>query len=199
MIKPSEHYAGYADLEKTQIEGTDYKVRTQQVAQSSIAVVAPHGGSIEKYTSEIALRVAEQDFNLYLFEGLRRSGNYGALHLTSHRFDEPRCLTILAQCDHVVSIHGCRGERQVVLLGGLDETLKSELAEAISALGLDTRASNHPFPGKDPMNVCNRGRRGAGVQIELTASLRLHGPRDALAGAIRSVLQKVESLSNPRD
>ncbi|GKT00503.1 poly-gamma-glutamate hydrolase family protein [Acidovorax sp. SUPP3434] len=188
MSGAAEHYRGYADLANAQIEGTDYRVHVRPVAHSSVAVIAPHGGSIEQYTSEIALSVAGHDFNLYHFEGIRRSGNYAALHLTSHRFDEPRCLALLSKCDHVVAVHGCGGETQKVLIGGRDESLKAEIARAISDLGVDTQVADHPFPATDSMNICNRGRSGAGVQIELTMPFRLHGPRDALAGAIRSVL-----------
>lgn len=88
----------------------------------------------------------------------------------------------------MVAVHGCGGETQKVLIGGRDESLKAEIARAISDLGIDTQVTDHPFPATDSMNICNRGRSGAGVQIELTMPLRLHGPRDALAGAIRSVL-----------
>jgi len=197
MSGAAEHYRGYADLAKTQIEGTDYKVHVRPVAHSVVAVIAPHGGSIEQYTSDVAIDVADQDLNLYLFEGVRRSGNYAALHLTSHRFDEPRCLALLATCDHVVAIHGCGGEKQQVLVGGLDEPLKAAMADAISGVGIETQVKDHGFPATDPMNICNRGRRGVGVQIELTMPLRLHGPRDAAAGAIRSVLLALQNPPKP--
>lgn len=79
-------YMGYADLAKSKTEGKDYKVLLRPVAGSSSAVIAPHGGRIEHYTSDIARGIAGDDFNLYLFEGVRLSGNYSTLHLTSHRF-----------------------------------------------------------------------------------------------------------------
>jgi phage replication-related protein YjqB (UPF0714/DUF867 family) len=47
-------YMGYADLAKSQTEGKDYKVLLRPVAGSSSAVIAPHGGRIEHYTSDIA-------------------------------------------------------------------------------------------------------------------------------------------------
>lgn len=197
MNSPAKHYKGYEDLTNAQIEGTDYRVRVHPVASSSIAVIAPHGGSIEQYTSEIALAVAGQNFNFYLFEGIRRSGNYAALHLTSHRFNEPRCLALLAQCDHVIAFHGCGGETPQILVGGLDEPLKAAIAQAISALGIDTLLEGHRFSATDSMNICNRGRRGAGVQIEMTMPLRLQGPHDALASAIRSVLLKLPTCATP--
>jgi len=188
MNSAAAGYRDYADLADEQIEGTDYKVHLRANAQSSIAVIAPHGGGIERYTSEIARAIAGDDLNLYVFEGIRRSQNYAALHLTSHRFDEPRCLELLSNCDHVVAIHGCGGEAQQALVGGLDGGLKAVVAQSIAALGVQTLLVDHPFPATDPMNICNRGRRRVGVQIEMTMSLRLRGPRDALSAAIRSVL-----------
>lgn len=188
MSSPAAGYRGYADLAGQQVEGIDYKVHVRANAQSSIAVIAPHGGAIKGYTSEIARAIAGDDFNLYVFEGIRPSENYAALHLTSHRFDEPRCLELLADCDHVVAIHGCGGEAQQALVGGLDAGLKAVVAQSIAVLGIETLLADHPFPAVDPMNICNRGRCGVGVQIEMTMPLRRQGPRDALCAAIRSVL-----------
>lgn len=188
MSSLAASYKGFADLANAQTEGTDYRVFVRPIVNSSIAVIAPHGGSIEQYTSNIARDVAGGDLNLYLFEGIRQAGNYSALHLTSHRFDEPRCLSLLSTCDHVVAIHGCGGDDQRVLLGGLDEALKVAVGQALSGLGVEVRSDGHQFPATDPKNVCNRGRRGVGVQVEVTMGLRLHGPRDAVCAAIRAVL-----------
>ena len=84
--------------------------------------------------------------------------------------------------------HTRGGDAQQALVGGLDGPLKVSIGQAIADLGIDTRLQGHQFPATDPKNICNRGRRGVGVQIEMTMALRLQGPRDALAVAIRSVL-----------
>lgn len=188
MSSVADGYKGFEDLAKAQVEGTDYRVHVRANAGSSIAVIAPHGGSIEQYTSDIARAVAGSEFNLYLFEGIRDAGNYVALHLTSHKFDEPRCLQLLSSCDHVIAIHGCGGDVPQALVGGLDEPLKAAMGRVIADLGVDTRVQDHRFPATDPKNICNRGSRGVGVQIEMTKALRLQGPRDTLSAAIRSVL-----------
>lgn len=125
-------------------------------AGSSIAVIAPHGGRIEQGASDVARAIAGADLNLYLFEGIRPAGNYAALHLTSHKLDEPRCVELLSNCDHVVAIHGCRGEEQQVLVGGLDGPLKARVAQAIAELGVDTRSQCHRFPAIEPRNIFNR-------------------------------------------
>jgi len=188
MSRHDAGYGCYADLARVQAEGADFLVRIERNPESSVAILAPHGGAIEAGTSEIASAVAALDFNLYLFEGTRRSGNYHALHLTSHLFDEPRCLGLLSGCDHVIAIHGCRGDTPQVLLGGLDAALKARIAEAILAAGIDARLAGHKFRAVHPRNICNRGRRGAGVQLELTSALRLQSGNHAIVGAIRSVL-----------
>ena len=136
MSSLADGYKGFQDLAKAQAEGTDYRVHVRANAGSSIAVISPHGGSIEQYTSDIARAVAGADFNLNLFEGIRRAGNYTALHLTSHKFDEPRCLELLSGCDHVIAIHGCGGEAQQALVGSLDEPLKAAMGRAIADLGV---------------------------------------------------------------
>ena len=188
MSRHDAGYGCYADLALAQVEGADFNVSVRRRPQSAVAVVAPHGGAIEAGTSEIASAVAGSEFNLYLFEGIRESGNYAALHLTSHRFDEPRCLALLSACDHVIAIHGCRGDAPRVLLGGLDSELKEMIRLAIAAVGVETCLVGHRFPAVHPGNICNRGRRSAGVQIELTSALRLGECDPAIVVAIRSVL-----------
>jgi phage replication-related protein YjqB (UPF0714/DUF867 family) len=97
-------------------------------------------------------------------------------------------LELLSNCDHVIAIHGCGGEEQQVLVGGLDEPLKALVGKVIAELGIDTQLQGHRFPAMEPRNICNRGRRGVGVQIEMTMALRRRGPCDAISNAIRSVL-----------
>jgi len=188
MSRHDAGYGCYADLATVHVEGADFSVCVRRRPGSAVAILAPHGGAIEAGTSEIARAVAGSEFNLYLFEGIRESGNYAALHLTSHRFDEPRCLALLAACDHVIAIHGCRGDTPQALLGGLDGVLKERICEAIGGVGIESRLHGHQFHAIHPRNICNRGRRRAGVQIELTSALRLEASHSAIVTAIRSVL-----------
>ncbi|RQS48536.1 hypothetical protein DIE00_11400 [Burkholderia sp. Bp8989] len=184
----ADSFESFKDLNAVYKEGIDYCIHVQRKAGSSIAVIAPHGGRIEPHTSAIAREVAGADFNLYVFDGIRQQGNYAALHLTSHRFDEPQCLELLSGCDYVVAIHGCRSAEQQVLLGGLDQRLKNAVGNAVAARGIKVVRDGHPFPATEPNNICNRGRRAMGLQIEITSGLRNHGPRDELCVAIRSAL-----------
>jgi phage replication-related protein YjqB (UPF0714/DUF867 family) len=189
MITPdAKLYRGYADLMNHQKRGKDYKIVVLSRPSSRVAVIAPHGGFIESRTSEIARAIAADDLQLYLFEGIRPSKNYAALHLTSHFFDEPECLALIAQCQFVVAIHGCKGGNEKILLGGLNATLKNQLSAALQAVNVSVQTEGHCFPATDPNNICNRGFTRSGVQLEFTASLRGSAAEAHVVSAVRSVL-----------
>lgn len=186
---PADSYRGYGDLARAQTEGMDFTVHVRHPQNSPVAILAPHGGRIEGGTSAVARLIAGTEHGLYLFEGLRAANdNFDHLHLTSHCFDEPRCLGLIAACDTVIAVHGYAAPGADVLLGGRDERLKQELAPALSAQGLSVQVDGHAFPGTDPRNICNRGRSGLGVQMELSASLRRAHNWSGLVQAVRSVL-----------
>ncbi len=142
-------------------------------------IVAPHGGRIEKRTSGIARAIAGDDFNLYLFE---------ALHVTSHRFEERTCLSLLAESRNVVTVHGCKGRDPRIFIGGRDKALGTRLAGRLRDAGYRVKTNLHPYPGTHPKNICNRGATGAGVQLELSYGLRVNGNLARLASVIRAVL-----------
>ncbi len=185
----ADGYRGYEDLARAHTEGVDYAVHVRYPQESGVAVIAPHGGRIEGGTSAVARLIAGLEHGLYLFEGLRTAGdNFDRLHLTSHCFDEPRCLELIGSCDTVIAIHGYASPGADVLLGGRDEHLKRELGPALAAQGLSVLTAGHKYPGLDPRNVCNRGRSGQGVQFELSARLRREHDWSGLVQAVRSVL-----------
>lgn len=187
----------YEELARRYVEGVDYGVHVMSRALSRVAVLAPHGGRIEGRTSEIARLIAGDEHRLYLFEGLRTTGdNFERLHLASHWFDEPRALDLISSCDTVVAVHGYAGPGPDVLLGGLNERLKKAVARALAEMGISCSADGHRFPGRHPRNICNRGRSGKGVQLELSEELRKAGDWPGLAGAIRAVLFGLDPRSS---
>ena len=189
----SDEFSSYGDLAGRYTEGVDYAVQVLRREQSRVAILAPHGGLIEGRTSQVARLIAGDQHRLYLFEGLRTTGdNFDCLHLASHRFDEPRALELIAVCDTVVAVHGYAARGPDILLGGLNERLKLEIAEALEANGFTCEVDGHRFPGKDPSNICNRGRSGTGVQLELSEGLRKAGDLPALGAAVRTVLLQAE-------
>jgi phage replication-related protein YjqB (UPF0714/DUF867 family) len=82
-----------------------------------------------------------------------------------------------------------------VWVGGLHEPLRDAIAAALRDSGFRAKSvgEGHPLSGRDPTNICNRGRQGAGVQLELPMALRLRltddpGRRQLFAGTVRSAL-----------
>jgi phage replication-related protein YjqB (UPF0714/DUF867 family) len=186
---PSDDFRCYDDLARNYVEGIDYAVHIVARERSDVAVLAPHGGRIEGRTSEIARLIAGDEHRLYLFEGLRTTGdNFDCLHLASRYFDEPRALDLIRDCDTVVAVHGYAAAGPDVLLGGLNEPLKGKIARALGEAGFSYETDGHRFPGSQPFNICNRGRSGKGVQLELSEGLRKAGEWSGMARAVRGVL-----------
>jgi phage replication-related protein YjqB (UPF0714/DUF867 family) len=188
----NDRYKSFADLAAHETENVDYRISVIRRPGSSIAVIAPHGGGIEPRTSDIARTIAGEEFNLYLFEGIKASGN-AALHVASHQFDEPSCLALIGECSTVIAIHGCDGEGERVLIGGFNLELKAHLAVTIRKAGVQVDTYGHSFQATDRNNICNRGRSGTGVQLELTASLRGSANTMRLVRAVRSVLLPIDA------
>ena len=168
-----DKYPNFDVLSRSEISGTDYQISVRR-AKDAFAVVAPHGGGIEPGTSEIADAIAAGEFSFYAFEGLKSSGNTD-LHITSTRFDEPMCLTLIRQSGIVLTIHGENSDvnGEPVFMGGQDAELRQLVTEALTASGFEVRQHEDPrLQGLEPCNVCNRGTSGKGVQLELSRSLR---------------------------
>ena len=190
-------YRSFDDLCASEQEGTHFKVICSW-RDSPVTIVAPHGGSIEPGTSLIAAAIAGDSFNLYCFEGLLpREEPHARLHITSHRFDEPRCLGVVARSDHVVTVHGMRELTERTLIGGLDETLKQALQDRLRSAGYDAEPIEAGrYSARNAANICNKGRRGRGVQLELGRDLRVRLRTDSVelarfAVAIQAALTAV--------
>lgn len=192
----SDAYLGFADIRERYLEGRDFRITDLFRPATECAVIAPHGGRIERGTSRLARAIAGEEFSLYLFEGIRPEGaNFRLLHLTSSRFDEPRCLALVAACRFVISIHGFKGTGEEVLLGGLDESLKHAIALRLDALGVECRTGDHRYPAIDPNNICNRGRSARGVQLEVSAALRGSERWGHVAQACRDALSSINPVA----
>lgn len=134
------------------------------------AVIAPHAGGIERGTSEVAWAIAGHDVSLYLFEGLKAADNTD-LHITSDRFDEPDGLAIAQSATSVLTVHGAKGDKPVVYIGGLDTAAGDNVRQRLQQAGFDVQ-EHLRMQGATSANICNRGTSGRGVQLELTMALR---------------------------
>ena len=169
----ADKYRNFDELSRNETSGVDFRLLVRR-ARRAFAIVAPHGGGIEPGTSEIAEAIASEEFSFYAFEGLKSSGN-ADLHITSTRFDEPLCLTVIRQSDVVLTIHGEHSEEdgEGVFPGGLDEELGRRLGAALEAKGFDVGTHSDPdLQGRERRNLCNRGTSGKGVQLELSQAVR---------------------------
>jgi len=173
----ADRYPDFATLAAAHEQDRDYRI-TVQDRGTRVAILAPHGGTIEPETASIARAVAGDDLSFYLFEALR-AGAHGDYHITSHRFDEPRALALVAGADTSIAIHGRKDDgSDTVWLGGRDETLRDAVGDALRAAGFGA-ALNTALPGVHPSNICNRTRSGTGVQLELPRSLRRNLAEDS--------------------
>jgi len=184
-----DRYSSFSELSRHERSGRDYSTHVQERPASGVLVIAPHGGTIESGTSELARAIAAQDHNLYLFEGLRSGGRSNGLHLTSHRFDDPDCLALAAGCSVVLTVHGCVGESRI-FVGGLDKALAGLMTGRYVEAGYHAANHGHGYPGRHPENVCNRGSRGRGVQLEFTADLRTPECVSPIAAVARKALDE---------
>src|SRR6478752_512171 len=115
LTAATDTYLSFAELDVHETHGTDYRVRMIERTGAAAVIIAPHGGGIEIGTSQMAARIARGRHSLFLFEGLKPPWQNRGLHITSHRFDHPLCLAMLARSEVVVAIHGCKGESQIYL------------------------------------------------------------------------------------
>lgn len=165
-----DKYDSYKQLKENQTEGCDYTICTKLVPGARTAVIAPHGGSIEPGTSELAWAVAGTELNIATFDGQKSSCNK-VLHITSTRFDEPRCLDVVTKSEFVLAIHGESCPEPIIYVGGLDDIVACEIRGALDS-GCFATDVNPALPGKCPQNVCNKGIRKRGVQLELSRGVR---------------------------
>jgi phage replication-related protein YjqB (UPF0714/DUF867 family) len=193
-----DSYASFADLARVERENVDFRIRSRR-RNSPVTIIAPHGGKIEPGTSEIAEAIAADNYSFYCFEGLKTHDNR-RLHLTSTHFDEPIGVALVTASDYVVAIHGFTNADRLVYMGGLDETLKNHIDRAIKRAGVPTESSGRMhLQAMSPKNICNRGKRGKGAQLEISRNLRddlahgsgHHAQLAAFASAVRKAIAEV--------
>lgn len=57
-------------------------------------------------------------------------------------------------------------------LGGLDYTLRDRIGQSLAQAGFAVQVANEEVNGNDATNICNRGVRGVGVQLEISTAQR---------------------------
>jgi phage replication-related protein YjqB (UPF0714/DUF867 family) len=166
----NDRYSSFVQLQDHETLDEDYTLSLRD-AGSRVTIIAPHGGKIEPRTSDLARRIAGENYNFFCFEGIKEKDN-ARLHITSHRFDEPGALKLVSKSELVVAVHACTGTAGLVHIGGLNKKLGRMIARALQDRDIGV-SNDHPrFQGSNPANICNRGATGIGVQLEVTRDLR---------------------------
>jgi phage replication-related protein YjqB (UPF0714/DUF867 family) len=166
-----DQYTNFAELAAHERDGVDYRIDVQPRAHS-ISILAIHGGAIEPGTSGLARAIAGDDYNLYLFEGLKSQRNWD-LHLTSTAFDEPAALALVDASQLCVTVHAFIGDQNNICLGGLNSRLQQAIFRSVLSTGLISQQSANPcerFYAKSESNIVNRCQN-QGVQIEVSTTL----------------------------
>jgi phage replication-related protein YjqB (UPF0714/DUF867 family) len=184
----SDKYTSFAALAAAETLNEDYSVTLRARPGARALIVAPHGGSIEIGTSELATLIAGEEYSLFTFDGHKPRGRNRDLHITSHNFDHPECIALAARHAVVLAVHGCKGDASQIYVGGLDEELSALLTHRLNTAGFPATSDGHIYPGRNRLNICNRGARGRGAQLELTADLRVPHKSALIAPVIRSAL-----------
>ncbi len=166
-----DKYRSFQELSKNERKDIDYEIILRD-RKSNATIVAIHGGKIEPCTTELAEAISGDDFNFYTFKGIKNNWNYSSLHITSHRFNEPKCVDLIKKSELVVAIHGCSDSGEQIFIGGLDKSLKDKISSELESAGYNVQCNNHSYPGRAQLNICNRGVNEAGIQLELTWALR---------------------------
>jgi phage replication-related protein YjqB (UPF0714/DUF867 family) len=163
-------YMSFKELVHREVEDQDYRIRIE-LRDPRVLIMAPHGGKIEPTTAEIAAAIAEDDYSFYCFEGLKTDSR--PLHIESHLFDEPRALQVVQKADVVITIHGQIDQKEeFVMVGGLNDSLRSEITRELEGVGFQTRVPTEGLMGTDSQNICNRGKLRRGVQLEVSRKVR---------------------------
>lgn len=167
----ADTYSNFNALKAHNKVNVDYKIVSNDTS-SSTAVIAIHGGNIERETTEIASAVANQgSLDYYSFEGLK--ANSSSLHITATHFDEPTARILVAKSTKTLSIHGCYGTSQALTnLGGLDTALGKKIQSNLQTAGFKVVRSPGNIGGTASGNICNRNMIHKGVQLELSVPLR---------------------------
>ncbi len=173
----ADKYGNFADLRQSEKRDRDFRIRFRDRGARTL-VIAPHGGGIERGTSEIADAIASGDLSFYSFEGIKSRRGNGNLHITSTHFNEPRCVNLAKASTRAISIHGRSGQKPVVCLGGRDSGAIKVLRAALEERGFVARISCPGMEGRRKSNICNRTKSGRGVQLELSEGLRRSFFRD---------------------
>ena len=172
-VKSTDHYRSMTDLLNDTQEGKEWTKESTN-RNSNVLIFAPHGGNIEKGTTELAKAISNKgNYDYYAFNGARNKNN-SQLHVTSTNYNDSDLINRNYNKDISISVHGT-GQSQgknTVLIGGRDEKLIQIISKELSTFKFNVKRSVGYLAGIETNNIVNFNKRGEGVQLELTPDLR---------------------------
>lgn len=162
-------YRDFTELVLHAAKDRDYRLNIVD-RRADVTITAVHGGSIEPLTSELAVAIAGDEYNLYDLRGLRTLG-CELLRVPIQRFNEAQLHALMQRSNIALSIQGTEGSDPIVHLGGKNRWLKRILAARLQEAGFQVRPPAGPGAAHDPLRFYNLAAEG-GIQIELTSAMR---------------------------
>jgi len=189
-------YNNFTELNSIELKNVDYEIETN-VTDSSVMVIAIHGGKIETGTTELAYALSSHNnYNYYSYLGLKSKDNL-SLHIASDKYDEPTALEMVSKSQTTLSIHGCSGLEEFSYIGGLDTELGNRIKESLIKYGFTVLDAPKNLAGMSPKNIANKNMNGRGVQIEISKGLRtqfLSGDNDKFKNYVLAISEAVNSI-----
>ena len=184
-----DHFSSMTELMSALPARDNYTIQVDGSHASRVKVFAPHGGCIEPCTGPIALSLAMDNFDYFVFSGIRKKDCFEILHVTSTHYNEPRCLAMVREAEVAIALHGCDGDDAFAQVGGGNEELAQKLIDYLNGLGYSADAASRDLKGKDKRNFINLARK-RGIQLELSAGFR----RNLLPSFPRSIQRHPEEF-----
>ncbi|WP_270912317.1 poly-gamma-glutamate hydrolase family protein [Staphylococcus saprophyticus] len=167
----ADTYKSMTELIRKHDKTSDYMFEVGY-RNSDTLITAIHGGGIEAGTTELALLTSElSNSNYFSFKGLKAYGNT-ELHVTSTNYDNPLLLTLNQNADKTIAIHGYSGTEKNTFIGGNDKQLVTLITQYLKEKGFYVEIAPTRIGGSKESNITNKNKRGVGVQLELSTSLR---------------------------
>lgn len=167
FLSSYDFYDSVAEIRRQNRENVDFSIK-YELRSSYVAIFAIHGGDIERGTSEIAEKIAGEDWSYYFFEGYGEDAK--KYHVTSAKFDDLTALEIAAASKLGISFHAQRGTGEQICVGGANTEAAALVARNLTEAGFPTEYPCRRMPGRSPVNIVNRPCLH-GVQLEITQSL----------------------------
>ena len=178
--------------------GRDYTITVDDTQDTDVAVLSIHGGAIESPTSIISGDLASlYGWNRYDFaahgtpECLQGKSNLESLHVTSEKFNEPQANKLVTSHPKTISLHGFGSENYrdtpegLILVGGKNRAQIDAFISYVEdrrelfagyllypTVATDAGDAFGEITGSSSNNIVNRNPSEAGLQLELTYTMR---------------------------